>query len=30
MDSDAKEFGHERAANRKTVWASLERVVIHS
>jgi hypothetical protein len=30
MDSDAKELGHERAANRKTVWASLERVVTHS
>nr|WP_245320648.1 Arm DNA-binding domain-containing protein [Bradyrhizobium lablabi] len=31
MDTDAKEFWHERAANRKTVWAYLgQRVVIQS
>src|SRR4051812_28067136 len=31
MDSDPKEFWHERAANRKTVWAYLgQRVVVQS
>jgi hypothetical protein len=31
MDSDAKEFGHLRAADRKTVWAYQEQsVIIHS
>src|SRR5882757_5272192 len=31
MDSDAKEFGHLRAADRKTVWAyQRKNVIIHS
>jgi hypothetical protein len=31
MDADAKELGHERAADRKTVWVyQEENVMIHS
>ena len=30
METDAKEFWHELAADRKTVWAYLESVVRHS